>query len=98
MLVFLEIEIAESFFRAASDTLGAGELRHEQAAAAQAANDASEKRVRHAGHGSKDRCGADGQVANLEARWNHRFSLGACARCSKMVSDPCSAARVYRVS
>ena len=76
MLVFLEIEIAQSFFRAARDSVGAGELRHEQAAAAEAANDAAKECVRHPGHGGKNRGGEDGQIANLEARRNHTFSLG----------------------
>ena len=52
------------------------ELSHEQAAAAKPANDAAEKRVRDAGHGCKNRSGADGEVADLEALGNHKFSLG----------------------
>src|SRR5579863_8553055 len=66
MLVFLKIEITERLGGAAGDAFGAGELRHEQAATAEAANDAAEKRVRHASHRGKHRGGADGQVANLK--------------------------------
>src|SRR5580704_622405 len=71
VLIFLEIEIAQCFGGAAGDAFGAGELRHEQAATAETANDAAEKRVRHASHGGKNRGGADGQVANLERCWKH---------------------------
>src|SRR5258708_2504521 len=71
MLVFLKIKIAQSFLGAARDAFGAGELRHQQAAAAKAANDAAKKRVRHTSHRRKHRGGADAQVANLETRRNH---------------------------
>ena len=76
MLVFLKIEIAKRFGGAARDAFGAGELRHQQAAAAESANDATEKRVRHASHGGKHRGGADGQVANLERSWKHALAHG----------------------
>jgi hypothetical protein len=36
-------------------------------------------------------------VANLEGCGNHRFSLGLCARCSKMVCDPSSLAHAPRM-
>src|SRR5438445_7906466 len=71
VLVFLEIEITQSFFGAACDAFGAGELGHQQAAATEAANHAAEERVRHARHRCEDRSGANGQVADLEARRNH---------------------------
>jgi len=57
MLVFLEVEIAQRFLRAARDAFGAGELRHQQAAAAEAANDAAEERVRHAAMGASTAAG-----------------------------------------
>src|SRR2546421_5882816 len=78
MLVFLEVEIAQSFRGAARDAFGAGELRHEQAAAAEPANDAAEERVRHASHRSENRGGTDGAGANLQASRNHlsQFRLG----------------------
>ncbi|OLB86391.1 MAG: hypothetical protein AUI12_09265 [Acidobacteria bacterium 13_2_20CM_2_57_6] len=72
MTTFLAgVEIAQSFRGAARDAFGAGELRHEQAAAAESANDAAEERVRHASHRSENRGGTDGAVANLQARRNH---------------------------
>ena len=61
MLVFLEIEIAKSFCGAAGDAFGGGELGHQQAAAAEAADDAAEKRVGDAGHGGEDGGGGDGR-------------------------------------
>src|ERR1700722_8718480 len=80
MLIFLKIKIAKRLGGAPSDALGAGELRHEQTAAAESANDAAEKRVGDASHRGKNRGGADGQVANLERSWKHMFSTGGGAR------------------
>src|SRR5262249_53808301 len=76
VLVFLEIQIAKRFGGAARDALGAGELRHEQTAAAQAADDAAEKRVRHPGHGREDRGGRDRQIADFVTGGNHWLSPG----------------------
>src|SRR5580704_13393018 len=82
MLVFLKIKIAKRFGSTARDAFGAGELRHKQAAAAEAANDAPEKRVRNARHRRKYRGRADGQIANSEKSREHEFSIdgGATAR------------------
>ena len=83
MLIFLKIEIAERFGSAASDPFGAGELRHEQAAGAEAANHATKKRVRHAGHRGENRRRRDGQIANFERSGKH-----ANRRYSRLVFYP----------
>ena len=71
VLVFLEIKVAESFVGAAGDAFGAGELGHQQAAVAEAADDTAEERVGDAGHGGEDRAGADGEVAELVGLRDH---------------------------
>ena len=71
MLVFLEIEIAKRFVGAAGDAFGAGELGHQQAAAAEAANDATEQRVRDTGHRSQHRGRANRQVADFVFSGKH---------------------------
>ena len=71
MLIFLEVEIAEGFGGAPGDALGAGELGHEQAAAAEAANDSPEKSIRDAGHGRQHGRGGNPEIAHFVFRRNH---------------------------
>ena len=80
VLVFLEIEIAESFLRAAGDALGAGELGHQEAAVAEAADDAAEERIGDSGHGGEDGARADGEVAELVGLRNHGDVLSITGR------------------
>jgi len=96
MLVLLKKEVAIDFLGVARDAFGRGELRHQQAAASEAADHAAEKRVGDARHRGEDRRRTDGQVANLEARRNHRFSLGSCTRRSKPVHGSANGSRQRR--
>ena len=80
MLVFLEEKVAQRLRRAAGDAFGAGELRHQQSAAAQPANHAAEQRVGDAGHGREHRRRPDGQVADLELFGNHLFNFSVTSR------------------
>ena len=73
MLVFVEVQVALCLFvLGAQDAIGRGELGHDQAAAAQVANEAAEDGVRDASHGSKDGRGTDLDRANLQQLWNAR--------------------------
>src|SRR5271163_4721799 len=74
MLVFLEVQIPQRLFRAASDAFRAGELGHQQTTAAKAADHAPKERVGNAGHGGEDRRGPDREVANFVRRRNHGTS------------------------
>src|SRR5579863_9587396 len=49
------------------DAVGRSELGHDQAASAKVADEAAENGVSHASHGSKDRGGRNGDVADGEA-------------------------------
>ena len=80
MLVFLEVEVAKSFFSAASDAFGAGELGHQEAAVAEATDDAAEERIGDSGHGGEDGARADGEVAELVGLRNHGDVLSITGR------------------
>jgi hypothetical protein len=64
VLVFLKEKIASGFSGATGDAFGAGELRHEEAAATLCANDAAKERVGDAGHGSKNGGGTDAKITH----------------------------------
>ena len=69
MLVFVEVEIALGFLIfLAEDSVGRGELGHNQAASAEIANEATEDGVSNAGHGGEDRSRGNGHGADLQSR------------------------------
>ena len=74
MLVFLEIEISQGLFRAPSDSFRRSEFSHEQAAAAQSANHAPEKRVGDSSHRRKNGRGPNLEVAQFVDRGNHNHA------------------------
>ena len=51
-------------FERRADTVGAGELSHDQAAAAEVANETAEDGIGHAGHGGEDGCRREGYRAD----------------------------------
>src|SRR5208337_2402614 len=79
-------EIPQRLLRAPRDSLGAGELRHEQPAAAQPANHAPKQRVRDARHGRQHRRRPYNQIAYFVFSGNHG-SLGSLAEWKWDISD-----------
>src|SRR6266849_5903327 len=74
MLIVLVVKIVKRARGVADDPFGAGELRHDQAASAKAADDAAKDRIRHAGHGREHGCGANHHVANRKCGREHGWS------------------------
>ena len=67
MLVFVKMQVALGFLvLGAKYAVGRCELGHDQAAAAEIANESAKDRVGHAGHGSKHRGGRNCDGADLK--------------------------------
>ncbi len=71
MFVRLKEKITRCAGGVARDALGAREFRHDQSAAAEAANHAAKDGVGHSGHGREDRAWGDQFVANRIRRGKH---------------------------
>ena len=67
MFVFVEVQVAASFFVfGAEDSVGRGELGHDKAAASEIADEAAEDGVGYSGHGGENGGGTDLDAADSQ--------------------------------
>src|SRR5579862_1053246 len=76
MFIFVEMQIASSHTRVAQNTVGRGELGHDQAASTEILDEATENGVSDSGHRSQNRGWRDANIADGQAIGKHAGMWG----------------------